>query len=107
MQNEISNDIDSGMVERVIDAVEGSLEGLISRPSRAKWFLVGAALGSLAVIFLDPVHGEKRRTAVKEKVTKWGTEGMEFGRSQIDNIKNRAQSVTSAVSDQVSPQNTH
>lgn len=59
--------MNSGFIDRISDVVEDTLQSIVNRPSRARWFVMGAALGSLAMIFLDPVHGERRRADLRQR----------------------------------------
>lgn len=95
--NEIAKNFDSKTVEKIATQITDSLEGVIARPSRARWFLVGAALGALGVYFLDPSEGTRRRRMVADK-TRDLTSGLQrFGQEQWENIQDKATSVRERV----------
>ena len=99
-----SNNIESDLVDRVVEKIEASLEGVMDRPSRMKWLIAGAAVGALAAIFLDPQHGEKRRAVVKEKWNSWGQTVQDFSSEHLKDLKSTATDVVNKMSDMTSTQ---
>lgn len=90
---------DADLVERVIDSVESSLDGILARPSRITWFLVGAAVGSLAAIYMDPVHGRNRRESLRTKFNDFSQDVQKFGQDKIREFQGESQDMGSPMSE--------
>lgn len=68
----MGKDFEAGIVDRVSGQITKAVDRFVEKPSRTRWFLLGAAVGVLGVIFLDPVNGAKRRQAVRQKAMDLG-----------------------------------
>lgn len=59
-------------------------------PSRNwKGLLVGAALGAVAMYYLDPQKGHARRILLQDKINKFGRRARRESGKTVENIKNR------------------
>lgn len=61
------------------------------------FLLAGAALGAVAMYFLDPAQGGSRRNMVKEKSKGLGNDAAEFAGRHAKNISQKAQGVISTI----------
>lgn len=53
-------------------------------------FILGCAVGALAMYMLDPESGRRRRALVRDKATRYSQEAEEFVTSKAKHLRNKA-----------------
>jgi len=66
---------------------------------RASWLLVGAAIGSVLTLYLDPQEGKRRRTKIKDKAVSMGKNVQEATRRRIQELNERVRGAASQAQD--------
>jgi gas vesicle protein len=60
-------------------------------------FLLGVAVGALAMLMMDPQQGRRRRALVRDKLVHAGHVGRDYIENKSRDLKNRAQGVVADI----------
>ena len=60
-------------------------------------FLLGVAVGALAMLMMDPQQGRRRRALVRDKITHAGHVGREYIETTSRDLRNRAEGVVAQI----------
>jgi len=60
-------------------------------------FLLGVAVGALAMLIMDPQQGRRRRALVRDKLVHAGHVSRDFIESRSRDLRNRAQGVVAEI----------
>lgn len=60
-------------------------------------FLLGVAVGALAMLMMDPQQGRRRRALVKDKLVHAGHASRDYIESTSRDLRNRAQGVVAEI----------
>lgn len=60
-------------------------------------FLLGVAVGALAMLMMDPQQGRRRRALVRDKIVHAGHVGRDYIETRSRDLRNRAEGVVATI----------